>query len=342
MEGLMQLPTIFDCSPHAAALEALRAELPVLPRARPDDFFARAAALSEKLPAPILDALAAFRAHGNDSGYLLLRGLPLDPDALPATPDHWPPPADRPLLQTEAWVALIGMRMGVATGYDRNRQGAAMQDVFPSRDAKTMIAAEHSMTSHGYREALRYHTELAYLTAQPNYVALGCSRADHEGVAGTPVISVRRIVKRLSDAHRAVLRSVPLVWRVDDLFKTAEQPDPQTRLRLLADHDDRIRYDGRLIECEPGSAAHEALEAFMAAIEDTQEILYLRPGDVLVFDNHRTSHSRTRYEPRFDGKDRWLTRLFIRQPGAGHAAQLRQAEVVGFEVRPPDEAVLAE
>ncbi|WDD95003.1 TauD/TfdA family dioxygenase [Burkholderia sp. FERM BP-3421] len=336
----MHVPAILDCSPHADALEALRAELPALPRADLGAFFTRAAALSDALPAPIRDTLAAFRARGNEGGYLLLRGLPLDPDALPDTPEHWPPPPERTLLQTEAWVALIGMRMGVATGYDRNRSGAPLQDVFPSRDAKTMIASEHSMTSHGYRDALRYHTELAYLTAQPNYVALGCSRADHEGRAGTPVISVRRIVKRLSAAHQDVLRSVPLTWRVDDLFKTAEQPDPQTRLRLLFDNDDRIRYDGRLIECEAGSAAHEALEAFMAAIEETQEILYLKPGDVLVFDNHRTSHSRTRYEPRFDGKDRWLTRLFIREPGAGHAARLRQAEVVGFEVRPP-EAVLA-
>jgi clavaminate synthase len=333
----MDTATTLDCSAHADALDALRAALPALPRIDPDAFFARAAALSDALPTSLRERVAAFRACGNDAGYLLLRGLPVHPERLPDTPERWPAPVDRPLLPSEAWVALIGMCLGVSTGYDRNRGGTLLQDVFPSRDTKTRIAHEHAMSAHGYREALRYHTEMAYLTTQPSYLVLACSRADHDGMAGTLILSGRRIARRLGDAHRAVLRTVPLRWHVDAAFKSAEEPDPMTRMRLLFDHDDRLRYDARLIECEAAGAVRDALDAFEALIDETREILYLKPGDVLLLDNDRTAHARTRYEPRFDGRDRWLSRLFIRAPGVGHAAQLRQAEVVRCEIRVPEE-----
>lgn len=36
----------------------------------------------------------------------------------------------------------------------------------------------------------------------------------------------------------------------------------------------------------------------------------LEPGDMLIFKNKRTFHARGSFEPAFDGKDRWLLRVY--------------------------------
>ncbi len=36
----------------------------------------------------------------------------------------------------------------------------------------------------------------------------------------------------------------------------------------------------------------------------------LEPGDAVTFLNQRTMHTRNAFEPRFDGTDRWLLRIF--------------------------------
>ena len=37
----------------------------------------------------------------------------------------------------------------------------------------------------------------------------------------------------------------------------------------------------------------------------------LRPGDLLLTDNHFAFHARTPFVPRYDGFDRWLMRAFL-------------------------------
>ena len=38
---------------------------------------------------------------------------------------------------------------------------------------------------------------------------------------------------------------------------------------------------------------------------------HLRPGDLLVVDNHACIHGRSAYPARYDGTDRWLQRSFV-------------------------------
>lgn len=361
MEVSIQSSTL-DCRKYGNALEALREYLPTAPRQDIRGFFTRAAELSEDLPAQMREALADFRANGNEDGFLLLRGLPVDQNALPPTPDHWQVPVDRPLVQMEAWVALIGMRMGVATGYAENRGGAVIQDVFPARDKQAMTASKHSMSAHGHKAMLRWHTEMAYLQDQPNYLTIGCSRADHDRVAKTPIVSIRKVIDKISEEHREILRTVPLPWHADAAFQSEANPDPMTNLLLLADNDDILRYDGGLIIPEEvetvgeelgrkkfrdekrakefGRKVREALETFTETVNETATELYLEPGDIVLIDNFRTAHSRTEFKPRWDrpmNDNRWLNRIFVRTPGFGHSPELEHAEVVRLKLREPDQ-----
>lgn len=43
-----------------------------------------------------------------------------------------------------------------------------------------------------------------------------------------------------------------------------------------------------------------------ARSDEVTEPVVLKPGDLLNVDNYRTTHTRTPFTPRWDGKDRWL------------------------------------
>ncbi len=49
------------------------------------------------------------------------------------------------------------------------------------------------------------------------------------------------------------------------------------------------------------------------ALRSTMKEILSEPGDLIIIDNRRTSHSRTKFKAYFDGYDRWLQRVFIKQ-----------------------------
>ncbi len=64
-------------------------------------------------------------------------------------------------------------------------------------------------------------------------------------------------------------------------------------------------------------AATEALDAFSEAFTNTEVRVQiaLEPGDVVILDNFRSAHRRNTYTPRWDGRDRWLVRLYAAPAG---------------------------
>ena len=67
-----------------------------------------------------------------------------------------------------------------------------------------------------------------------------------------------------------------------------------------------------------------------AAIEAAAVGVRLRPGDVLLLDNRRTVHSRSSFEPRFDGNDRWLQRVWARpETFNARTADMKSPDVIG-------------
>lgn len=99
------------------------------------------------------------------------------------------------------------------------------------------------------------------------------------------------------DEHRQILRSVPLPWHVDFAYRTEANPDPTTRLLLLTNDDDILRYDRALIRPSEASLAAEPLQAFSVIADGVAVPVHLEPGQLVVLDNFRTSHARTPYTP---------------------------------------------
>ncbi|GGV52105.1 clavaminate synthase Cs1 [Streptomyces spectabilis] len=322
--------TTLDCSAYSARLLTLAAGLPRVPREDLYGFLDAAATAARALPAPLAKALDDFNARGNDDGYLLLRRLPVEEDdALPRTPDSTPAPVERPLLNQEAMLAIVGRRLGLHTGYRELRAGSVYHDVYPSPGA-------HYLSSETSETLLEFHTEMAYHVRQPNYVMLACSRADHERRAATLVSSVRKALPLLPDGVRAHLFERPLPCCVDVAFRGGVD-DPGAIADVTALYGDVqdpfLGYDRELLA--PRNAADvEAVAVLSKALDEVREAVYLVPGDVLIVDNFRTTHARTPFAPRWDGKDRWLHRVYIRTDRNGQlSGGERAGDVVGFVPR---------
>ncbi|MGW1884431.1 clavaminate synthase Cs1 [Streptomyces sp. NPDC001970] len=321
---------VIDCTPYQDRLRKLAAQLPDVPRADLYGFLEAAKGLSEQLPRAMADALDAFDAEGNKDGYLLLRGLPVEADDdLPPTPTSTPAPEGRPLLTMEAMLAVAGRRLGLHTGYQELRSGTVYHDVYPSPGA-------HYLSSETSETLLEFHTEMAYHVLQPNYVMLACSRADHERRAETLVGSVRKALPLLTDEVRARLFERKLPCCVDVAFRGGvEDPGAIANVKPLYgdEGDPLLGYDRELLT--PAEAEDkEAVAALSKALDDVTESVRLTPGDVLIIDNFRTTHARTPFSPRWDGRDRWLHRVYIRTDRGGQlSGGERAGDVVPFGPR---------
>jgi clavaminate synthase/L-asparagine oxygenase len=336
---------MIDCSIHRARLLALAKGLPEQPRRDLPGYFGAAREAAVALPARLLDTLDAFRAGGNPQGFLYLRNLPVAEAEVPPTPreaheddldperesrlEARPRVRDRALLDMEAWIALIAIRLGVPVGYAGNRGGAVMQDVYPVPHAQPL-------TAHNTLLPLTFHTEMAYHTHQPHYLVMGCLRSDHSRTAKTFVASNEGVLARLGAQDVRTLRSRPVPFHVDLRFRKGG--DPTTALHVLREREegDELRYDQDLIlEREAGDVA-PSLRALALAADESAAALTLCPGDVLIIDNFRTAHARSAFAPAFDGADRWLCRLFVRDPARSSRAP-RPAEVLPFALRPAEQ-----
>ncbi|ANW19243.1 TauD/TfdA family dioxygenase [Streptomyces clavuligerus] len=322
--------TSVDCTAYGPELRALAARLPRTPRADLYAFLDAAHTAAASLPGALATALDTFNAEGSEDGHLLLRGLPVEADAdLPTTPSSTPAPEDRSLLTMEAMLGLVGRRLGLHTGYRELRSGTVYHDVYPSPGA-------HHLSSETSETLLEFHTEMAYHRLQPNYVMLACSRADHERTAATLVASVRKALPLLDERTRARLLDRRMPCCVDVAFRGGvDDPGAIAQVKpLYGDADDPfLGYDRELLAPED-PADKEAVAALSKALDEVTEAVYLEPGDLLIVDNFRTTHARTPFSPRWDGKDRWLHRVYIRTDRNGQlSGGERAGDVVAFTPR---------
>lgn len=209
------------------------------------------------------------------------------------------PTATRTLMQ-------FADNLGRAVGYDRERGGQVIQDIFPVR------STEHQQVSSSSKVVLGSHTESAFHPHKPRYVVLLCLRGDD--LAATTYSDVRDVVRHLSTEDLATLQTQDFITSVDPSFMANGEPDVQVRVRPLTATSSgwSLVYDELLMRGTTNRATM-ALAALHQAIRSTMQHVVLATGDILVIDNHRAVHGRTSFTPRYDGTDRWLKRALVVQ-----------------------------
>lgn len=308
----------------------LQRELQRLPAAG-DDLDGLLAALlqaASHLPLDAVRGLLRFRAAPQAPGAVLLTGLPVGED-LPPTPTDRVRASPMAGSASERAILLVAILLGEPVAYAAEKDGALVQNVFPTRSQRSTPSNESSAIG------LEFHTEVIYSTATPaqsfdvaapDFVLLLALRSPPDRSAVTSMVDARDLCRALDPAHLAVLRQPWFRLRAPRSFMGAgDAPRPESpALALVRGPADAptVAFD---IACGVRGLSPEAvaaLDGLRRACADPalQRRVQLRPGDLLAIDNNRCAHARSPYDARFDGQDRWLLRTYVRRSIRGLTA----------------------
>lgn len=268
------------------------------------DWLAEARKRSCDLPAALRRALRDFAADSGPAGALRIHDLPVGTVRPTPTENE---SVERSATVAAATLVLCAQALGEIVSYRAEKHGATVHNVVPVR------GDERRQSNAGSRVMMEMHIENAFHPYRPDYVALYCVRRDHDGTGGLRVASCRRAMAQLSAAERTVLS--------EPRFRTEPPPSFNGNGEAVAhpifsgaceDPDVRVDFNAT-VPLDPTAAA--TMANLREALEAVTETVYFQPGELAIVDNRVALHGRTAFTPRYDGRDRWLHRMFIHADG---------------------------
>lgn len=290
------------------ALGTLATELAETPPGLIDDawWLTQARRLSCRAPVRLLEAVRRYRHDPGQDGTLILANLPIDEDSLPDTPTV-AESVQRSAAVPAATAVLIGLQLGEVVAYRAEKSGALVQNVVP-------VQGREESQSNAGSVPLQLHVENAFHPQRPDYVGLICLRNDHAKSAGTLVSSVRNALVLLEPEDREVLREPRFMTVPPPSFQAVPGVSPaaaSVHPALLGSPDDPnvcVDFNAtRPLDVE----AERAWERLQLVLGDVATSLVLQSGEMAFVDNRVVLHGRTQFTPRYDGRDRWLQRIYV-------------------------------
>jgi L-asparagine oxygenase len=274
----------------------------------------------------LLPVELAFRsARPTGPSALLLSGLPIDTDLPPTPVDGMVPPYKAGQV-SECALLLVGILLGEPVAYRAEKDGALIQDVFPT------VADQNAPSNASWAISLDVHTELTFSrrapeqplhATSPDFVLLLGLRCPEDRLASTTVIDVRDICEQLTPPELDALRQDAFQLQAPYSFTRdgdGSRPwSPPVALLRGPSTEPSLAFDSACGVRALSAAAEAALDGLKAAcrLPAIRESVQLRAGDVLVIDNARCAHARSQFTARLDGQDRWLERGYVRRSLVG-------------------------
>lgn len=267
-----------------------------------EEFISVANKLSLRLPSRIKRELEEFKKNGDKYGALLIRNLPNEPFVI--TPkDNKEHIGETTILANVQ--ALFNEYMGHMVSYEAEGDGYLFQDMVPNKELSK------TQTSLGSNVELELHTEQAFSDYRPDYLSLACIKGDKH--AYTFFLHVNQILEQMSDDEIHYLEKKKWKIGVDMSFALNgcdfAARGPLSILKYNGQHYDLVFDQDLLMGMSITSSK---------MIGEIVDIYYkyrngyvLRPGEILMLDNHKVVHGRSPFQPKFDGNDRFIVRSFI-------------------------------
>ncbi|MBE0362178.1 hypothetical protein PULV_a3986 [Pseudoalteromonas ulvae UL12] len=260
-----------------------------------EEFFWHCVRASQMLPAAIHKRI--FDLKKLQVNHLLLRNLPVSFD-LGDTPLKRSGQHQKSALTARKLMSVLLSQIGLIYGFTQKSNFDFIDDVFPvEKDKHEQLGTN--------KEFLEWHVEDGFHDAKADWVSLFCLRSDP--MAQTYLFHAKDI--DLDSKYMAALKRPEYMIEVDKTFKS--NGASEQKVAVLSEHDDpEIVYDPAYMRCltDEAKAAFRELHYF---VSENKQSITLRCGDLLIFDNRRTIHARSEYEPRYDGTDRWLLRALL-------------------------------
>lgn len=231
-------------------------------------------------------------------GIQLLSGLELgDVPRTPATPF-----SDEPTPIADAVLIGESLKLGQPFGYKQEQDGQLIQNIVP------VHKLELDQISSSSKVELEMHTETAFHPYMPKYVLLLCVRGDI--TAETTYALLEDILENLDDSVISVLKTDSFYTSIDQSFRTKSEPNAFIRKQIISNDEQKLVYDSNLMKPLNNDASH-ALSEINTVIQKVKRSVVLNSGDLIVIDNYQTVHGRKPFQPKYNGRDRWLKRCLV-------------------------------
>jgi L-asparagine oxygenase len=263
---------------------------------------ARAPLILRDVPDDLALFLRAF--HRNEpAGAAVIRGLGIDDASLGPTPPRYDPPQPAQASVTlDFYLALVAHCLGEPFSWANLQGGRLVHNVLPVPGSEIDKSGTSSLST------LELHTEDAAHPARADYLILLSCRNDDK---------VPTVYASLSQANLAPEQVEVLA---QPRFTMTSEPDhvaalgQSRRTAVLFGHpaNPYLAYDGFYLSAEATDpTAQHALSHLATHLEASATDVLLGPGDLVILDNFKAVHGRRPFQPRYDGRDRWLKRIHI-------------------------------
>ena len=271
-----------------------------------------------ELPIQLRRKITDFKRKSNDFGALVIKGLPGDPN-VPPTPAGSREIPRRSTYLSEFWLAVFASPFGEPIGYYQEKSGAIFQNILPVKENADKLSSENSEST------LDFHTEAAFHPQMPDYLLLYCLRPDPDRQAATLIAGSRMMIPQVPLKYRPKLFDPVFRTGIDYSFGSPNGQmgnGPVISILRGDPFDPLMKLDPDLmIGLEPDADA--ALNAMKMAMKAVKHSIFLEESDLVIVDNHRAIHGRSKFRAYYNGQDRWLQRMYVLSD-LGHVLEGRE------------------
>ncbi|MFJ8075443.1 TauD/TfdA family dioxygenase [Streptomyces sp. NPDC096176] len=311
-------PTLGTVTLPDGARDAIGAELAAMPDPDTDIDWAMARyhQIFASLPTPLLQQVLDFGRHIDTPGVTLVDNLPVDA-SLPPTPSDGGPSRDKESFVAEGVLLGLSGLLGEPLGVLTEKAGQLVHDVIP------VEGGSKTQTNQGSEVFLNFHSDIMhdvigrYDVANPDFLVLSCLRSDHEGIAATHYADARDISaaldpQMLETLHSPLFRlNAPGSYTRNVAGDAEVLSDPVPLISGSADCPE-IAISANGVRALTGGA-QAALDQLQGVCRSVAHKVLLRPGQALLINNRKGVHARSSFTARYDGRDRWLQRTYVRR-----------------------------
>jgi Fe(II)/alpha-ketoglutarate-dependent arginine beta-hydroxylase len=266
----------------------------------------------QEMPAGVVDQIAAYTEDPEADLALVRRHMIRDHDLGETPLSQKDPITTKTSLEYEMVVMLYGSILGSVFGWATQQEGHIVNDIIPMETfADQQVGASSKVE-------LAWHTEDAYHPGRADFICLFCLR--NPTGAPTTVASIVDIQSRqalpaplfepcvriaaddaqaagaeaagIEDWTESVVKPVPILSKNGAGLEMCVDPAYMS----VASDDESVR---------------DAVTGFCETINEHLTEVVLKPGDLLILNNHRAVHGRRPFKPTYNGRDRWLKRVNV-------------------------------
>jgi Fe(II)/alpha-ketoglutarate-dependent arginine beta-hydroxylase len=265
-----------------------------------------------EMPARVTEAITAYKEDPEADFALISRHMIRDHD-LGATPlSQKDPITTKTSLEYEMAVMLYGTILGSVFGWSTQQEGHIVNDIIPMETfADQQVGASSKVE-------LAWHTEDAYHPGRADFICLFCLRnptgapttvasiVDIQSHRDLPAALFEPCVRIAADDAQAAGAEAA---GIEDWTESAVKPIP-----ILSQNGAGLQMcvdPAYMSVAADDEAVRDEVTGFCQAIDEHLTEVVLKPGDLLIVNNHRAVHGRRPFKPTYSGRDRWLKRVNV-------------------------------